>query len=177
MQLHELVNTIGQDLQRRYGEKVHKLTLHGGFSCPNRDGTIGRGGCTFCNVASFADEQTQIQSIADQLKDRAGEIARAKKYLAYFQAYTSTYAEVQVLKNMYEEALKAPGAEIVGLCVGTRPDCVPDAVLELLAGYVKQGYEIWLELGLQTANDKTLKRINRGHDFAVYETITLRARA
>ncbi|MEZ9134197.1 TIGR01212 family radical SAM protein, partial [Vibrio breoganii] len=78
MQLHELVNTIGQDLQRRYGEKVHKLTLHGGFSCPNRDGTIGRGGCTFCNVASFSDEQTQIQSIADQLKDRAGEIARAK---------------------------------------------------------------------------------------------------
>ncbi len=73
MQLHELVNTIGQDLQRRYGEKVHKLTLHGGFSCPNRDGTIGRGGCTFCNVASFSDEQTQIQSIADQLKDRASE--------------------------------------------------------------------------------------------------------
>ncbi|MEZ8059238.1 TIGR01212 family radical SAM protein [Vibrio splendidus] len=177
MQLHELVNTIGQDLQRRYGEKVHKLTLHGGFSCPNRDGTIGRGGCTFCNVASFSDEQTQIQSIADQLKDRAGEIARAKKYLAYFQAYTSTYAEVQVLKNMYEEALKAPGANIVGLCVGTRPDCVPDSVLELLSGYVKQGYEIWLELGLQTANDKTLKRINRGHDFAVYETITRRARA
>ncbi|WP_234494493.1 TIGR01212 family radical SAM protein [Vibrio maritimus] len=175
MQLHELVNTIGQDLQRRYGEKVHKLTLHGGFSCPNRDGTIGRGGCTFCNVASFASEETQIQSIHEQLTDRAGEVKRAKKYLAYFQAYTSTYAEVQVLKNMYEEALKY--ADIVGLCVGTRPDCVPDSVLELLAGYVKQGYEIWLELGLQTANDQTLKRINRGHDFAVYDEITKRARA
>ncbi|WP_117235886.1 TIGR01212 family radical SAM protein [Vibrio maerlii] len=175
MQLHELVNTIGQDLQRRYGEKVHKLTLHGGFSCPNRDGTIGRGGCTFCNVASFADEETQVKSIVDQLTDRAGEIARAKKYLAYFQAYTSTYAEVQVLKNMYEEALKA--ADIVGLCVGTRPDCVPDSVLELLSGYVEQGYEIWLELGLQTANNDTLKRINRGHDFEVYEAITKRARA
>ncbi|USD60937.1 TIGR01212 family radical SAM protein [Vibrio sp. SCSIO 43140] len=175
MQLHELVNTIGQDLQRRYGEKVHKLTLHGGFSCPNRDGTIGRGGCTFCNVASFASEETQIQSIHEQLTDRAGEVKRAKKYLAYFQAYTSTYAEVQVLKNMYEEALKY--ADIVGLCVGTRPDCVPDSVLELLAGYVEQGYEIWLELGLQTANDQTLKRINRGHDFAVYDEITKRARA
>ncbi|MBW3697106.1 TIGR01212 family radical SAM protein [Vibrio sp. T187] len=175
MQLHELVNTIGQDLQRRYGEKVHKLTLHGGFSCPNRDGTIGRGGCTFCNVASFADEQTQVKSIVEQLTDRAGEITRAKKYLAYFQAYTSTYAEVQVLKNMYEEALKA--ADIVGLCVGTRPDCVPDAVLELLSDYVQQGYEIWLELGLQTANNQTLKRINRGHDFAIYESITRRARA
>ena len=151
MKLHELVNTIGQDLHRRYGEKVHKLTLYGGFSCPNRDGTIGRGGCTFCNVVSFADEQTQVQSIADQLKDRADEIARAKKSLAYFQAYTSTYAEVQVLKSMYEEALKAPGADIVGLCVGTRPDCVPDSVLELLAGYVDKGDDIWLELGLQTA--------------------------
>ncbi|MBY8307665.1 TIGR01212 family radical SAM protein [Vibrio fluvialis] len=175
MQLHELVNTIGQDLQRRYGERVHKLTLHGGFSCPNRDGTIGRGGCTFCNVASFADEQSQAKSIEDQLKDRAGEVQRAKKYLAYFQAYTSTYAELQVLKNMYEQALKA--ADIVGLCVGTRPDCVPDAVLELLAEYVQQGFEIWLELGLQTANYRTLKRINRGHDFVCYAEITRRARA
>ncbi|OIQ25205.1 TIGR01212 family radical SAM protein [uncultured Vibrio sp.] len=174
MQLHELVNTIGQDLQRRYGEKVHKLTLHGGFSCPNRDGTIGRGGCTFCNVASFADEQTQVRSIVDQLTDRAGEIKRAKKYLAYFQAYTNTYAEVQVLRNMYEEALKA--ADMVGLCVGTRPDCVPDAVLELLSEYVDKGYEIWLELGLQTANNQTLKRINRGHDFECYAEITRRAR-
>ncbi|WP_047049792.1 TIGR01212 family radical SAM protein [Vibrio mexicanus] len=175
MQLHELVNTIGQDLQRRYGEKVHKLTLHGGFSCPNRDGTIGRGGCTFCNVASFADEQTQIKSIQEQLTDRAGEIHRAKKYLAYFQAYTSTYAEVQVLKSMYEQALQS--AEIVGLCVGTRPDCVPDSVLELLSGYVQQGYEVWLELGLQTANNKTLKHINRGHDFECYAQITQRARS
>ncbi|MFG0606314.1 TIGR01212 family radical SAM protein [Vibrio mimicus] len=175
MHLHQLVNTIGQDLQRRYGEKVHKLTLHGGFSCPNRDGTIGRGGCTFCNVASFANEETQQQSIQEQLKDRAGEIKRAKKYLAYFQAYTSTYAEVQVLKSMYEQALEE--ADIVGLCVGTRPDCVPDAVLELLADYVQQGYEIWLELGLQTAHDHTLKRINRGHDFACYAEITAKARA
>lgn len=175
MHLHQLVNTIGQDLQRRYGEKVHKLTLHGGFSCPNRDGTIGRGGCTFCNVASFANEETQQQSIQAQLKDRAGEIKRAKKYLAYFQAYTSTYAEVQVLKSMYEQALEE--ADIVGLCVGTRPDCVPDAVLKLLADYVQQGYEIWLELGLQTAHDQTLKRINRGHDFTCYAEITAKARA
>ena len=174
MQLHQLVNTIGQDLQRRYGEKVHKLTLHGGFSCPNRDGTIGRGGCTFCNVASFANESERNKSIHEQLQDRAAEIQRAKKYLAYFQAYTSTYAEVQVLKSMYEEALKA--VDIVGLCVGTRPDCVPDSVLELLSDYVNQGYEIWLELGLQTANDTTLKHINRGHNFACYAEIAKRAR-
>ncbi|MGL5654339.1 MAG: TIGR01212 family radical SAM protein [Vibrio sp.] len=175
MHLHLLVNTIGQDLQRRYGEKVHKLTLHGGFSCPNRDGTIGRGGCTFCNVASFANEATQQQTIQQQLQDRAGEIKRANKYLAYFQAYTSTYAEVQVLKSMYEQALEA--ADIVGLCVGTRPDCVPDAVLQLLAGYVQQGYEVWLELGLQTAHNHTLKRVNRGHDFACYAEVTTKARA
>ncbi len=174
MQLHELVNTLGQDLQRRYGEKVHKLTLHGGFSCPNRDGTLGRGGCTFCNVASFSDEETQHKSITEQLQDRAGEVKRAKKYLAYFQAYTSTYAEVQTLKKMYQEALAV--ADIVGLCVGTRPDCVPDAVLELLYDYVQQGYEIWLELGLQTANAATLKRINRGHDFACYAQIAAKAR-
>ncbi len=175
MQLHELVNTLGQDLSRRYGERVHKLTLHGGFSCPNRDGTIGRGGCTFCNVSSFVDESAQINSIDQQLRDRAGEIKRAQKYLAYFQAYTNTYAEVQTLQKMYEDALQA--ADIVGLCVGTRPDCVPDAVLELLADYVQQGYEIWLELGLQTAHDATLKRINRGHDFHCYDVITRRARA
>ncbi|EEY72824.1 coproporphyrinogen III oxidase [Grimontia hollisae] len=175
MELHQLVNTFGQDLQRRYGEKVHKLTLHGGFSCPNRDGTLGRGGCTFCNVSSFADESAQQLSVTSQLVQRASEVNRAKRYLAYFQAYTSTYAEVEKLRVMYEDALKH--ADIVGLCVGTRPDCVPDAVLELLAGYQQQGYEIWLELGLQTANDKTLQRINRGHDFACYDAITRKARA
>ncbi len=175
MQLHELVNTLGQDLQRRYGEKVHKLTLHGGFSCPNRDGTIGRGGCTFCNVSSFVDEQTRIKSISEQLHDRAGEVHRAHRYLAYFQAYTSTYAEVKLLRQMYQQALDS--ADIVGLCVGTRPDCVPDTVLELLSGYVAQGYEVWLELGLQTANEKTLRRINRGHGFGIYAQIAERARA
>lgn len=175
MQLHHLVNTLGQDLLRRYGEKIHKLTLHGGFTCPNRDGTIGKGGCTFCNVASFADEDSQQLSVLEQLAARADEITRAKKYLAYFQAYTSTYAEVEKLKTMYEQALKS--ANMVGLCVGTRPDCVPDAVLELLSFYRSQGFEIWLELGLQTASDKTLHRINRGHDFACYQAITKKARA
>jgi len=173
-QLHELVNTIGQDLKFRYGEKVHKLTLHGGFSCPNRDGTIGRGGCTFCNVSSFVDEAAKTISITDQLRNRAGEVTRAKKYLAYFQAYTNTYAEVRILDQMYQEALKS--ADIVGLCVGTRPDCVPTEVLRLLRTYLDKGYEVWLELGLQTANDHTLRRINRGHDFQCYAEITKQAR-
>ncbi|WP_409422349.1 TIGR01212 family radical SAM protein [Pseudaeromonas sp. ZJS20] len=175
MELHQQVNMLGQDLQRRYGEKIHKLSLHGAFTCPNRDGTLGRGGCTFCNVASFVDESAQVLPIAQQLQARAKEADRARRYLAYFQAYTSTYAEVAYLKQMYEEALGA--ADMVGLCVGTRPDCVPDAVLDLLAGYQAQGFEIWLELGLQSANDATLHRINRGHDYRAYESAVLRARA
>ncbi|WP_279048789.1 TIGR01212 family radical SAM protein [Cedecea davisae] len=175
MQLQKLVNMFGGDLSRRYGQKVHKLSLHGGFSCPNRDGTIGRGGCTFCNVASFADEEQQHNSIAVQLARQASRVDRAQRYLAYFQAYTSTWAEVQVLRSMYQQAVSQ--ASIVGLCVGTRPDCVPDSVLDLLSEYREQGYEVWLELGLQTANDKTLHRINRGHDFACYQETTRRARA
>ena len=175
MQLNEHVNMLGDDLKRRYGEKIHKLTLHGSFTCPNRDGTLGRGGCTFCNVASFADESAQQLSITEQLAQRASEATRARRYLAYFQAYTSTYAEVAYLKQMYEEAISA--ANMVGLCVGTRPDCVPDAVLDLLAGYRELGYEIWLELGLQSAHDETLKRINRGHDYRAYESAVIRVRS
>ncbi|EOE6854002.1 TIGR01212 family radical SAM protein [Cronobacter sakazakii] len=175
MQLQKLVNMFGGDLTRRYGQKVHKLSLHGGFSCPNRDGTLGRGGCTFCNVASFADETQQHLSIQQQLAQQAARVDRARRYLAYFQAYTSTFAEVNVLRAMYQQAISQ--ADIVGLCVGTRPDCVPESVLDLLAGYHEQGYEVWLELGLQSAKDKTLHRINRGHDFACYQKTTRRARA
>lgn len=174
MQLPQLVNMFGADLQRRYGEKIHKLTLHGGFSCPNRDGTLGRGGCTFCNVASFADEAMQRQSIDEQLAQQAARVDRARRYLAYFQAYTSTYAQIERLASMYRQALAQ--SAMVGLCVGTRPDCVPPAALDLLAGYREQGYEVWLELGLQTAHDKTLKRINRGHDFRCYQQTARLAR-
>lgn len=175
MQLQKLVNMFGGDLTRRYGHKVHKLSLHGGFSCPNRDGTLGRGGCTFCNVASFADESQQHKAIAEQLAHQAQLTDRAQHYLAYFQAYTSTWAEVQVLRSMYQQAVAQ--TNIVGLCVGTRPDCVPDGVLDLLSEYHERGYEVWLELGLQTAHDKTLHRINRGHDFACYQETTRRARS
>ncbi len=174
MQLHLVVNTFGADLQRRYGEKIYKLTLHGGFSCPNRDGTIGVGGCTFCNVASIIDESIQVKTISQQLAQQAHQMKKSKRYLAYFQAYTSTYAEVEILKNMYEEALN--NADIVGLCVGTRPDCVPDEALDLLASYHAKGFEVWLELGLQTAHDKTLHSINRGHTFDVYHQTVQKAR-
>lgn len=176
MQLTDYVNTLGLDLKKRYGEKVHKLTLHGDFSCPNRDGTLGKGGCTFCNVAAFADEKQALQSIQTQLVDRALEVShKAKKFLAYFQAYTSTYAEIEQLSSLYEQAVTHNN--IVGICVGTRPDCVSDEVLNLLSSYLFRGFEVWLELGLQSANDKTLKRINRGHGFSEYESVCLKARA
>lgn len=174
MQLHLVVNTFGSDLQRRYGEKIYKLTLHGGFSCPNRDGTLGVGGCTFCNVASIIDESIQVKSISEQLDTQAHQMKKSKRYLAYFQAYTSTYAEVEILKNMYQEALNS--TDIVGLCVGTRPDCVPNEALNLLAHYQALGYEVWLELGLQTANDQTLHHINRGHTFDDYHQTVQKAR-
>lgn len=175
MQLTDFVNTLGADLKKRYGEKVHKLTLHGNFSCPNRDGTLGKGGCTFCNVAAFADENQAHQSIQDQLTLRAGEVShKAKKYLAYFQAYTSTYAEIAQLRSLYEQA--TADNNIIGICIGTRPDCVSDEVLDLLSEYLRRGYEVWLELGLQSANDKTLKRINRGHGFAQYQSVCIKAR-
>lgn len=174
MQLNDVVTMFGADLQRRYGEKIHKITLHGGFSCPNRDGTLGRGGCTFCNVASFSEEAQSTHTISEQISLQIAKITRANRYLAYFQAYTSTYAEVCILKKLYEEALEQ--ADIVGLCVGTRPDCVPNEVLSLLSSYRERGYEIWLELGLQSAHDKTLHRINRGHNFASYQKTAIKAR-
>lgn len=176
MQLTDYVNTLGLDLKKRYGEKVHKLTLHGDFSCPNRDGTLGRGGCTFCNVAAFADESQAKQSIQNQLTLRAQEVShKAKKYLAYFQAYTSTYAEIEQLSMLYKQATASN--QIVGICVGTRPDCVSDDVLNLLSSYLFRGYEVWLELGLQSANEATLKHINRGHGFSEYHRICIKARA
>jgi radical SAM protein (TIGR01212 family) len=152
---------------------VHKLPLHANFTCPNRDGTLGRGGCAFCNVRSFSN--TATAPLETQLADGRTKMDRARRYLAYFQAYTSTYAEVETLRGLYEQALA--GADIVGLCVGTRPDCVPDEVLDLLAGYRERGFEVWLELGLQSAFDDTLERINRGHDFAAYVDAVARAHA
>lgn len=173
MQLENYLNTLGQHLKTRFGTRVRKLSLHVGFTCPNRDGTLGRGGCTFCSVLSFNDGDPQA-SVGEQLAAGRAATNRASRYLAYFQAYTNTYDEVEQLRRLYAEALAQ--ADIVGLCVGTRPDCVPDAVLEMLAGYRDQGYEVWLELGLQSAHDATLARINRGHGFAAYADAAARAR-
>ncbi len=171
------INTLGQDLKRRYGRRVHKLAIHAGFTCPNRDGSKGLGGCTFCNNVSFSPNARRDPDVGEQLAAGRAVIARrtgAERYIAYFQAYTNTYADVATLRRLYDAALNEPG--VIGLSVGTRPDCAPAAVLDLLAEYQDQGREVWLELGLQSAFDATLKRVNRGHGFAEYVAAARAAR-
>lgn len=194
--LSDYVHTFGQWLLAKHGERVHKIALDAGFTCPNRDGSKGIGGCTFCNNASFnvtvAEQRAKGSSpaggtgaeaegggkpLADQLESGRRGVARrtrANKYLAYFQAYTNTYADVESLRAMYDEALAVDG--MIGLSVGTRPDCVPPAVLDLLAEYLDRGMEVWLELGLQSAFDASLERVNRGHGLKEYIQTTVAAR-
>lgn len=177
MTLADYVTTFGQDLLARYGERVHKLAVNAGFTCPNRDGSKGRGGCTFCNNASFNPAARRAPSVAEQLDAGRRVLAKrtgARRFIAYFQAYTNTYADIRELAALYESALNE--ADIIGIAVGTRPDCVPRAVLDLLQDIQARGYEVWLELGLQSAFDSTLARVNRGHGFAEYATAVRAAR-
>ena len=171
LSLNRYVHTFGDSMREKYGENVYKISLSGNFTCPNRDGTLGRGGCTFCSVASFAGNNG-TGTLREQLSENRN--PRARIFLAYFQAYTSTYAEFEVLKRCYDEALASP--RVVGLCVGTRPDCVSGNILDLLESYGRQGYEVWLELGLQSSFDSTLERINRHHTFEDYRITASRAR-
>ncbi|MBW9264892.1 MAG: TIGR01212 family radical SAM protein [Candidatus Thiodiazotropha sp. (ex. Lucinisca nassula)] len=175
--LSEQASTFGQYLLQRYGERVHKIALDAAFTCPNRDGSKGSGGCTFCNNVSFSPNGRQPRPISEQLASGRRVILKrtgARKYLAYFQAYTNTYAEIEKLTALYDAALA--DEDVIGLSIGTRPDCLPDTVIDLLAGYQDQGKEVWLELGLQSAFDETLTRVNRGHGFAEYQESVLRAR-
>ncbi len=178
MDMTRHVNTFGRYLREKYGEKVHKISINAAFTCPNRDGSKGIGGCSFCNNASFSPESTNAGDISQQIqkaKRNVGQRTGAKKFIAYFQSYSNTYGELGQLREYYDEALADP--DMIGLAVGTRPDCVPDPVLALLKSYQDRGYEVWLELGLQSCFDETLNRINRGHGFAEYEDAVKRARA
>lgn len=176
--LSDRVHTFGQAMLKKHGERVHKIALDAGFTCPNRDGSKGIGGCTFCNNQSFSPGSRAALPLAAQFARARGRIARrtrARRYLAYFQAYTNTYAHVDALRALYDDALAAPG--VMGLSIGTRPDCVAPPVLDLLAEYQQYGHEVWLELGLQSAFDATLARVNRGHGFAEYAEAARAARA
>jgi len=165
-----LINSFGYYLKRRFPQKVHKVTVDAGFTCPNRDGSKGRGGCSYCNNKSFnPNKRREVPSIEQQIETGKAVVKKrtgATRVLAYFQAYSNTYAPLSELADRYEQALACP--DVVGLIIGTRPDCIDVEVVELLGSYRDKGYEIWLEVGLQSAHDVTLQRIRRGHDFATY---------
>jgi len=153
-----------QHLKELFNCKVYKVTLDAGFSCPNRDGTISTDGCIFCeDGGSFSQAHSKQLSINEQLnvsieklKNRFG----SKKFISYFQAYSNTYAPAEKLKTLYDEALLH--SDVVGLSIGTRPDCVDEEKIKLINSYA-ENYEVWIEYGLQSIHDKTLKLLNRGH--------------
>lgn len=152
----------------RYGMRLQRLTLDGGFTCPNRDGTLGTGGCTFCDNAAFHPSYTQGKSIPEQIDAGiAFHTARGRKadgYLAYFQAFSNTYAPIGVLRERYEAALSHPAVR--GLVIGTRPDCIDAEKLDYLSSMRESGKIVEVEYGIESVYDHTLRRINRGHDFA-----------
>jgi radical SAM protein (TIGR01212 family) len=176
--LTDHIHTFGRAMRERHGARLHKVALDAGFTCPNRDGSKGIGGCTFCNNKSFAPGAREPAPLAAQFERARGRIAAgtgARRFIAYFQAYTNTYAHVDELRRLYDAALAEP--DVAGLSIGTRPDCVPSPVLDLLAEYRGRGHEVWLELGLQSSFDATLERVNRGHGFAEYVAAAQAARA
>lgn len=147
-----------------FGCNVHKLTIDAGFTCPNRDGHVATGGCIYCDGrGSKLRQQGALPAVTEQiLSGKKYYQPSASKFIAYFQTFTNTYAPAEKLRLLYDEALAQD--DVVGLSIGTRPDCLGPDVVELLAGYVKK-YHIWIELGLQSVHDKTLQLINRGHNF------------
>jgi radical SAM protein (TIGR01212 family) len=165
-------------LRELFGERVQKITLDAGLTCPNRDGRVGQGGCLYCNArGSGTGAWSQGLSIRQQLLEGQARLAKrygAQKFIAYFQSFTNTYAPVEHLQSLYRDALACSG--VVGLSIGTRPDCLDDEVLDLLAD-LKKDYLVWLELGLQSSHDATLRRINRGHDVARFTDAVNRAAA
>lgn len=166
-------------LQKHFKGKVQKISINGGFTCPNRDGTISRGGCTFCNNQTFNPEYCQSgRPIAQQLQDGIRFFRKkypSMKYLAYFQAYTSTYASLPQLIEKYEEALSTP--DVIGIIIGTRPDCMPPDLLQYLAQLARRTF-VTVEYGIESTLDRTLRHINRGHNFqTAAETIRQTAAA
>lgn len=161
--------TWNRHLRDEFGIKIFKVALDAGFDCPNRDGTVAYGGCTFCSAAGSGDfAGDRVDSIADQFEERKNKMHQKwkdAKYMAYFQAYTNTHAPLPVLKEKFEAALAVDG--VMGLSIATRPDCLPDDVVEYLAELNQRTY-LWVELGLQTVHERTANLINRAHDFSCY---------
>jgi uncharacterized protein len=162
-------NAFSEELKKTFGCKVQRLSVNAGFTCPNRDGSVGTGGCIFCGgtgsgsygILSGADVAGQLEHAKEVMVRKY----KAERFLAYFQSFSNTYAPVAQLARLYDQALAVP--DVVGLIVGTRPDCLPQETLELLADYASRCY-FWLELGLQSHLDRTLAAIGRGHDLAAF---------
>lgn len=163
-------HSLNYFLRNKFKEKIYKISLDGGFTCPNRDGKVGIGGCTFCSSKGSGDYAgDRVLSIKNQFDDRKKMMEKKwkeGKYIAYFQAYTNTYAPVDELRRKYEEALAQD--DVIALSIGTRPDCIDDDVLDLLEEINKKTY-LWVELGLQTINDETGRNFNRGYDLKTFE--------
>lgn len=162
--------SFGDYLKKLFGQKVYKVTLDAGFSCPNRDGTLSVDGCIFCDdTGSFSRLYSNTLSVQEQLRlgmSKVKDRYHAKKFLAYFQAYTNTYKPLNDLKEIYNQVFIE---DIVGMSIGTRPDCVDEQKLDLIASYNRPDRFIQVEYGIQSVHDKTLKLINRGHDFQCFQ--------
>lgn len=159
-------NQFSAHLKNKFGAKVYKITIDAGFSCPNRDGTISNGGCIFCDDGgSFSQAHSNLLSVEEQVNIGAETLKKrfkAQKFMSYFQAFSNTYKPVSELEKIYNSSLNHP--DVVGISIGTRPDCIDDDKIKLISSY-KDDYYTWVEYGLQSIHDKTLKKINRGHDF------------
>ncbi len=162
-----LYNDFAAFLSNHFPYKVQKISLNAGFTCPNRDGVKGQGGCTYCNNQTFNPDYCRTErSVTEQLEEGKHFFARKypeMKYLAYFQAYTNTYGDLEILCRKYEEALAVE--DVVGLVIGTRPDCMPDTLLDYLEE-INRTHFLLVEYGIESTSDETLQRINRGHSFA-----------
>lgn len=160
-------NAYSEYFKRHFGERVQKVSVDAGFTCPNRDGTLGKGGCTYCNNDAFNPSYCQpsksvTQQIREGIQFHRNRYRRAKKFLVYFQAYSNTYAPLDQLKKLYTEALSFP--EVSGLVIGTRPDCIDDEKIEYFRGLSKKHYLI-IEYGMESCYNKTLQEVNRRHTF------------
>jgi len=162
-------NSFSQHLKNKFGAKVYKITLDAGFSCPNRDGTISTEGCIFCDDGgSFSQAHSNTLSIEEQVKtgiDTLSKRFKAQKFMSYFQAFSNTYKPVNELEKIYTSSLCHP--DIVGISIGTRPDCIDDKKLKLIKSFTPN-YYTWIEYGLQSVHNKTLLKINRGHDYECF---------
>lgn len=163
-------HSLDHMLREKFGEKVYKVTLNGGMSCPNRDGTLGRGGCIFCSAGGSGDFAADGKlSITEQIDSQIRILSQKrpiKKYIAYFQAYTNTYAPVERLEDLFIEAIRHPS--VVALSIGTRPDCLGEDVLKLL-DKLNAEKPVWVELGLQTMHEETARYIRRGYPLSCFE--------